>query len=83
MMILLLLLLGPAARSVSLALTRVCSRNAAIDTQSDLLARISSKVSEVYLQAGFDNDAKLGTLDMLTHIEHTVRCACIRLSVTD
>jgi hypothetical protein len=45
------------------------SGNAFYGVQDTALAQLAAKVLEVYVRCGFDNDASVGTLQMLTNFE--------------
>jgi hypothetical protein len=45
------------------------SGNAFYGVQDSALAQLAAKVLEVYGRCGFDNDASVGTLQMLTNFE--------------
>eukprot|EP00698_Gefionella_okellyi_P019192 TRINITY_DN5850_c0_g2_i1.p1 TRINITY_DN5850_c0_g2~~TRINITY_DN5850_c0_g2_i1.p1 ORF type:complete len:569 (-),score=170.89 TRINITY_DN5850_c0_g2_i1:95-1738(-) len=45
------------------------SKNGMLTGQEEILTQLNEKVSQVYSKSGFDNDAKIGTVEMLTNIE--------------
>jgi hypothetical protein len=49
------------------------SGNAFYGLQDSALAQLAAKVLEVYGRCGFDNDASVGTLQMLTNLRLVTR----------